>query len=864
MDDPEDWSTKQLKLIGEFLRRHHHRLAHQIAGNGFPGPVPRDDRTALQGLDADLADAVGLVARSHGMPLRDSFSYLDAHLGLRTYRRMHPVFLMSLLRVADYLQVEAERAPTQLLAVRRLRSPVSRGEWSKHEAVRDIRTDEPDIEAIYVEARPDDIKTYLGLKELLAGLQCELDASWAVLGEVYSRYAELARLGLTIRRVRSNLDDEEEFARTVDYVPCHAAFDTAGPELMKLLVEPLYGDNPAIGVRELLQNAIDAVREREALCRLASEPPEADKPDDEVDVTITLKQEDDGSFWLVVEDNGIGMTADTIRDYFLTAGACIRRAPGWRKTFEDDEGHVRVLRSGRFGIGVFAAFLLGQRLKVSSRHVDEARGLEFDASIEDYSVELRKVERRIGTTVSVELGIGSAARLLDDPVSWDWFTLSDPVVRRHTDVHDRSRLREWHRSDEVRRGSESGRWRLRASGWRSIYRSTGAGVAGTTVPAPGSILPPDWRRVRHGSFHDLQWSYSRVPTLICNGIIVDEQPRVRELPPDWVPIVETALNQSIPPSELIRFRLPACSCFDPDGLMPLNLQRTAVTQAYPFVRDLASSIVDDFLGYVLVAAPTSPMRDCRALRSYASAGYPGLGLERDTFPREFVPWVGTALGITLPIPWLLVRAVQPSQTVACAVFDFDRWSVESCDRASPYLSHLDNVFALTTSLLGLGGSTLHEAAIRFAQGFPVSSLRVIVRGLASQAVPDRLPSSDLWAEGCPSTHSWERSLGAWRERRYSQAPEHDSDLLGSLATSTAPAGLRPPSHVVIVDARIRQDMLPKVPKSPVSERWMELFRMPAIPYDLQERREKLAHACKVLDEYVRAWEAVLGHKTVRE
>ena len=107
-------------------------------------------------------------------------------------------------------------------------------------------------------------------------------------------------------------------------------------------------------------------------------------------------------------------------------------------------------------------------------------------------------------------------------------------------------------------------------------------------------------------------------------------------------------------------------------------------------------------------------------------------------------------------------------------------------------------------------------------------------------------------------------MGAWRERRYSQAPEHDSDLLGSLATSTAPAGLRPPSHVVIVDARIRQDMLPKVPKSPVSERWMELFRMPAIPYDLQERREKLAHACKVLDEYVRAWEAVLGHKTVRE
>jgi HSP90 family molecular chaperone len=35
--------------------------------------------------------------------------------------------------------------------------------------------------------------------------------------------------------------------------------------LLKLLVGPLYSDDPGIGLRELLQNAIDAVRELKEL-----------------------------------------------------------------------------------------------------------------------------------------------------------------------------------------------------------------------------------------------------------------------------------------------------------------------------------------------------------------------------------------------------------------------------------------------------------------------------------------------------------------------------------------------------------------------------------------------------------------------
>ena len=32
-----DWTENQFRLIGEFIRRHHARLAHEIAVFGFPG-----------------------------------------------------------------------------------------------------------------------------------------------------------------------------------------------------------------------------------------------------------------------------------------------------------------------------------------------------------------------------------------------------------------------------------------------------------------------------------------------------------------------------------------------------------------------------------------------------------------------------------------------------------------------------------------------------------------------------------------------------------------------------------------------------------------------------------------------------------
>lgn len=106
-----------MRMVGEFIRRHHGRLAHEIALWGVPGA---SDAQALQ-LDArlgDYRDLAGAVARSHTLPIRTSVEYLRTRFAgnYRDPRSVHAPYLMGVLRVADYLQVQAERAPRALLS----------------------------------------------------------------------------------------------------------------------------------------------------------------------------------------------------------------------------------------------------------------------------------------------------------------------------------------------------------------------------------------------------------------------------------------------------------------------------------------------------------------------------------------------------------------------------------------------------------------------------------------------------------------------------------------------------------------------------------------------------------------------------
>jgi hypothetical protein len=577
--------------MGEFVRRHHARLAHEIALYGIPGVggkavqlISTNSETATT-----IADLAGLVARSHGLSLRQTMPYLEKKYHLREYTGAHVVFLMVLLRIADYLQIQAKRADVEELKVRRLTSPLSVGEWKVHEAVKNIDHSGADPEAINITARPTDVKTFARLVQWINGIQAELDASWAVLGEVYGRYSQnaLDKLGIKLRRITSNLDDPEKFSIETDYVPASVSFEAASSDLLKLLVGPLYGDDPSIGLRELIQNSVDAVLEYNFL--IASKPELAAVPrlegSADVTVIITCDTTTGDPAKITIADKGIGMDVDVVRNYFLKAGASFRKSDAWRKNFEDNAGHSKIMRSGRFGIGALAAFLIGDRIRVTTRHIEcpETRALTFSAALDDSFIELKWTAAAVGTTIEIEIPEASRRR-----------------------IRQAFELNEW-----LEKGAEKISFQDKIGLYFSVNPSlerviiTGKKIIRPTVreflPAADTESALPWRSFQSDGYKKIYWTYARpknnddllnanyaYPLLSCNGIMVGR-----------------AFHEHGPGllgSDYIK--TPALLVYDYDGSLPLTLQRNDLaTKQVNFKRDLAHSVVDDLLAYLLDLSP---------------------------------------------------------------------------------------------------------------------------------------------------------------------------------------------------------------------------------------------------------------------
>ncbi len=119
--------------------------------------------------------------------------------------------------------------------------------------------------------------------------------------------------------------------------------------VVDLLSHHLYG-SPRVYVRELLQNAVDAITARRATDAAAPalvriEPAE-----------LT------GDGTLRIHDTGIGLTEAQVHDLLATIGRSGKR---------DELGFARHEFLGQFGIGLLSCFLVADEIRVRTRHGDE-------------------------------------------------------------------------------------------------------------------------------------------------------------------------------------------------------------------------------------------------------------------------------------------------------------------------------------------------------------------------------------------------------------------------------------------------------------------------------------------------------------
>jgi len=166
--------------------------------------------------------------------------------------------------------------------------------------------------------------------------------------------------------------------------------------LVDLLSHHLYS-SPKVYLRELLQNAVDAITARRA------EQPDAP--------ALVRLHADSGT--LRVEDSGIGLTESDVHSLLATIGRSSKRADGLES--------ARSGFLGQFGIGLLACFVVAERVRVVSRsaRTPDAPPVEWTAADDgSYRVRALPHEARTepGTTVYLEARPGAADWLAGERV----------------------------------------------------------------------------------------------------------------------------------------------------------------------------------------------------------------------------------------------------------------------------------------------------------------------------------------------------------------------------------------------------------------------------------------------------------------
>lgn len=166
----------------------------------------------------------------------------------------------------------------------------------------------------------------------------------------------------------------------------------------------LYGNDPTVALRELIQNAADAVQARRKYQKRA--------PDWGL-ISVGLLSEGD-NVWLVVEDNGIGMSEQVLTGPLLDFGTSFWRSP---LAMEEFPGLMAagMHAIGRFGIGFFSVFMLGPVVRVYSRRCDKGqdtgRLLEFRGGTSARPI----LSPAISTPVPIDGGTRVEVLLKDHP-----------------------------------------------------------------------------------------------------------------------------------------------------------------------------------------------------------------------------------------------------------------------------------------------------------------------------------------------------------------------------------------------------------------------------------------------------------------
>ncbi|WP_169045724.1 ATP-binding protein [Aeromonas salmonicida] len=350
-------------VISTVLRKLHASSAEKLAINAWKssqGDMFLIDNPEIR---QSFGRIIGKIAHSHWWNISRLENEFERLIGAPSWCprnwTIDPLKLACILRVADASHIDSRRAPQFLRTLRKL-TPTSDEHWCFQEKLQKPYLSEDSL--FYTSGysfNSSEASSWWLCYEALKMIDKELRQTDALLADrAMNRFKAKRVFGIESPERLSSLIQSEEWS-PID------AFIHIGdlPKIIRNLGgEELYGKDLTVPIRELIQNSSDAIRARRKL---------ENRDDSWGKIKVSIFHEDDEKY-IEVEDDGIGMSLDVIKNYLFDFGNSYW---GSELMLEEHPGLMAkdIKVTGKYGIGFFSSFMFGNDIKITTRKCTKAQ-----------------------------------------------------------------------------------------------------------------------------------------------------------------------------------------------------------------------------------------------------------------------------------------------------------------------------------------------------------------------------------------------------------------------------------------------------------------------------------------------------------
>lgn len=288
-----------------------------------------------------VLDDVAKIGSSHCKEYRWIADRLKERTSVAQYE-YSPMQIAILLRIGDALDIDDQRAPETLYGMASEFDCVNCAEWTQHYVIANYNKIKVDVNgqiSLYFSGSSSNPTIYRKVNSYIKWLRNDIHS----INNVFF----LSDKALLTGKYFLNISPEIEVSiEKQGFSDAELRFELDYSKISRLLMgENLYG-NKKHGLRELLQNAIDAVLLRQEIAKNAKQ---IYNPDIRIEICKSERK-------VYIKDNGTGMTDDVINRYFFNIGNSFYCS----KDFEGQNYDYEPI--GKFGIGFLACFMLSSEV----------------------------------------------------------------------------------------------------------------------------------------------------------------------------------------------------------------------------------------------------------------------------------------------------------------------------------------------------------------------------------------------------------------------------------------------------------------------------------------------------------------------